>query len=384
MAETRISSVDTTGMDAKDQTDETATDFRRSIATAEQDSPGTRYYPDWSKWFGYYKNVPMLQAVVNKKAVWTLGKGYEADKKTKEVLSRIKGFGKDTFNDIMFNCVVAYTVGGDSFCEVVRDSSGRLKNLKPMNPGSMVIESTEYGTIKRYGQSVVPMKDGKRGDPYFMWFNPKDVFHLPWNRLGDEPHGRSTIEKLQDIIDSMNEAQKDLRIVFHRYVKPLIISQVDTDDTTEIAAFKTKLDNAVENMENLIVPSGTVDMERMSIPQYSTLDPLPWIQALQNYFVMAEGVPEVILGFGRETTEASSKILYLAFQQTVEHNQRFIEAQLKSQLKLDVQFNFPENIAPEVDKDNRKARKMSNMEMKGMKAHDRGTVGTRTNNSAKA
>jgi hypothetical protein len=319
----------------------------------------------------------MLQAVVNKKAIWTLGRGYECDEKTKKVLDRIRGCGKDTFNDIMFNSVVAYTVGGDSFAEIVRNKRGELRNLKPMNPGSMVVLSNEHGTITKYGQAVLPMEGSVNGKPYYQWFEPNDVFHLPWNRLGDECHGRSTVEKLQWVINAINEGQKDLRIIFHRYVKPLIITSVDTDDATEIAAFKTKLDKAVENMENLIIPRGTVDMQRMSIPQYSTLDPLPWLNMLQTYFVMAEGVPEVILGFGRETTEASAKILYLAFQQTVEHNQRFLENQIDAQLGLDVQFNFPENISPELDKDQQKARKMDNFEMKGVKAHDRGAVGKR-------
>lgn len=377
MATGRISSADYTAMDSVDQTEETVTDFRRTIAVSEQDRPGTTYYPNWSKWFGYYKNVPLLQAVVNKKAIWTLGKGYECKENTKKTLDRIRGCGKDTFNDIMFNSIVAYTVGGDSFAEIIRNSRGDLRNLKPLNPGSMVIESNEHGAITKYKQAIIPGKDGKKGKPYFKPFEPKDIFHLPWNRLGDECHGRSTVEKLQWVIDAMNEGQMDMRIIFHRYVKPLIITQVDTDDPTEIAAFKAKQDKAIENMENLIVPKGTVEMERMSIPQYSTLDPLPWINLLQNYFIMAEGVPEVILGFGRETTEASSKTLYLAYQQTIEHNQRFVEGNIKAQLKLDVEFNFPESISPEMAEDQSKARKPNNFEMKGMKAHDRGNIGKR-------
>lgn len=366
MPETRIDAAVTTSMDAKDQTAETVSDFRRTISVSEQDQPGTRYYPDWAKWFGYYKNVPELQAVINKKAIWTLGKGYEAEKKTKDILEKIRGCGKDTFNSIMFNNIIAYTAGGDSFCEIVKNARGVITNLKPMNPGSMVIESNEFGIITRYGQAIIPQRDGSSVQKgYYKYFKPKDIFHLPWNRLGDECHGRSTVEKLQWIIDAKNEAQKDIRIIFHRYVKPLIVSMVDTDDTTEIATLKAKLDNAVENMENLVIPKGTVEMERMSIPQYSTLDPLPWIQLLQTYFIMSEGVPEVVLGYGRETTEASAKILYLAFQQNIEHNQIFIEDNMKAQLGLDVEFNFPENIGPELEEDAGKARRMDNFEMKG-------------------
>lgn len=355
MADTRISATDYTAMNSIDQLSETVTDFRRKVSTAQQDIPGSKYTCNWSTWFGYYKNIPELQAVINKKAIWTLGKGFETDKKTTKMLERIKGFGKDTFNDIMYNMVLQYTIGGDAFAEIIKNKRGELVNLKPICPGSISILTTNRGIIEGYEQNITY---GQRKQT--IKFKPEDIFHLAWNRLGDEPHGRSTIEKLQWVIDAKNEAQKDLRIVFHRYVKPLILVMADTDDSTEIAALKVKLDKAVENMENMIIPKGTVEMERMSIPQYSTLDPLPWIHYLQQMFILAEGVPEVILGFGRETTEASAKILYLAYQQNIEHNQRFLEAQLAAQIKKDIQFNFPADIAPEMEEDIGKERNINN------------------------
>jgi hypothetical protein len=162
--------------------------------------------------------------------------------------------------------------------------------------------------------------------------------------LGDEPHGISTVEKLEDIIKMRNEAMSDLKTVFHRYVKPLIIVQADTDNAMEIAALKAKLDQAVKLGENMIIPKDTVTMERMSIPQYSTLDPLPWINTLNQYFIMAEGVPQVILGHGGGATEAEAKVIYLAWQQVVEFNQLFLEEQIKAQLKMDVEFNFPASL----------------------------------------
>lgn len=353
-----ISQVITTGMRDIDTTSQTTTDFRRVIDPSEQDFPGTRYYPDWAKWFGYYKTVPELQAVIDKKAIWTIGRGFQAEGKVKERLGRIRGIGIDTFDSIMLNMIRQYTICGDAFAEIVRNSRKEIINLKPLNPGTVVIISNDRGMISGYEQVT---KSGKKVKK--IRFKPDNIFHLAWNRLGDEPHGKSTIEKLVDIIDSKNEAMKDLRIIFHRYVKPLIISMADTDDETELASLKTKLDNAVKNMENLVVPKGSMEMERVSIPQYSTLDPLPWLQLLQRYFITSEGVPEVILGHGSDTTEASSKILYLAFQQNIEYNQLFLEQQCKSQLKMEIEFNFPADIAPEMEQDVRKERDIRNMEM---------------------
>lgn len=354
MADELISEAQLTEMEKIVQTTDTPTDFRRDILSADLDTPGVKYYPNWTNWFGYYKTIPELQAVINKMAIWTVGKGYKADEKTKQCLDKIRGCGKDSFDSIIFNMQITKKVGGDAFAEIIRNKRGELRNLKPINPGSMVVWSNSKGIITKYQQVVIPQAGSGKKEPEMINFKPQDIFHLINNRLGDEPHGRSTIEKLTTIIDMKNESMLDMRIVFHRYVKPLIISMIDTDDTTKIAAFKAKLDKAVRYMENIVVPKDTVEMERMSVPQYSTLDPLPWIQLLQQYFIMSEGVPGVILGEAEKTTEATSKILYLAFQQNIEAEQLYLEQQIKAQLKLDVEFNFPVDLAEHMEGDMRK------------------------------
>lgn len=336
-----------------DYTDMTNVVDKIAVSTAEQDAPGGSYTPEWSKWFGFYKVIPELAATIDKKALWTIGKGFEADAETKKVLDKIRGCGKDTFNTILYNGCRVYTIGGDFLAEIVKDGD-TLVNLKPLAPGSISILSNSKGMITGYEQNVLATGEKINLDV-------EKVFHLPWNRLGDEVHGISTIQKIEEIISSRNEAFADLRIVFHRYVKPLLLAEADTDDPTEIAALKAKLDKAVLYGENLIIPKGSVAISRTSIPQYSTLDPMPWINMLTRYFLVAEGVPEVILGYGKDTTEASSKILYLAWQQVVEHNQQFIEEQIKAQLGLDIELNFPADIAPEVQTDVRKERDIDNL-----------------------
>jgi hypothetical protein len=364
MPENRISAADTSAMNIKDQTGETPTKFVRTVQSVDQDIPGTKYNNQrYSQFYGYYKTVPELQAVIHRSAIWTLGKGFEADTKTTEKLERIRGNGKDTFNDIMYNMMVQGCIGGDSFSEIITNKRNELRNLKPLNPRFMTILTNEKGIITGYEQMRIDKT-------VVNTFKMEDIFHLQWNRTGDESHGHSTVEKLEDVILAKNEAMKDMRIVFHRYVKPLILIKADTDDPKEIAALKAKVDNATEKMENMIIPKDTLEMERMSIPQFSTLDPLPWIKVLQDLFILAEGVPEVILGWGAQTTEASAKILYLAWQQNIEHKQRFLEEQLKAQMKLEVEYNFPADLAAHLQGD---MRKEGGVGLEGDEPNGRGT-----------
>ena len=335
------------------------TDMTNNVTTYESPSAGSttemEYQGQWDKWYGIYLDVPFLAALIDKKAIWTVGKGFKAKKSVMNQLKKIRGNGKQTINGIMTNMVKVYTVGGDFFAEIIKDG-GKLINLKPLNPAMIKIIANTSGIIIRYEQW-----DGKK--KLHKW-NPEDIFHLPWNSIADQIHGNSTIGKLEWNTQAYKEAKVDMRIVFHRYVKPLIISHVDTDDKKEIADYKTKLDAAVENGENLVIPFDTLkSMDKMSIPQFSTLDPLNWINALERDFIICEGVPAVIAGSGEASdTEAEAKMLYLAYQQVIETNQMFIEENFLTQLGLEIELEFPASLEPAVQEDQSKARDMKNME----------------------
>lgn len=339
-----------------------ATRYPSSFDTlsGEETSESEYQNTNWATQWGAYMQISELGGMIDRKAQYTVGKGFKIPgllKKviggTKKILDDIKGNGLDTFNSIMYNAVRVYTIGGDFFAEIIRSGSN-LKNLKPLNPGTVRVIADSKGMIIRY--DIFPVvKDPLGQQKVSVSLDPENMFHLAYNRIGDQIHGQGVIDKLDPIIDMRREAMKDLRVVFHRYVKPLIISSVDTDDATEIATYKAKLDSAMEKGENLVVPKGVVDnIEKISIPQHSTLDPLPWIELLQREFSKAEGVPLIVSGVSSGGTESESKILYLSYQQVIEFNQMFLEEQIKSQLGLEVEFEFPADIAPILEKDNRK------------------------------
>jgi len=343
MARGSIGSADTTSMNTNDF-DDSDQSFTRSVddhinvpqATANE----TTYQAEFLKWKRYYNKIAELRAVIDSKAMWTVGNGFTASGSVSKILKRFTGNGKQTFNLILNNLVRTYTVGGDAYAEIVRNKSGRVINLKPLAPETIKVIATKKGIITRYEQ----WDDTSSKKPSATW-KPEEMFHLMWQNLDGEIHGRGTVEQCKDIIDARNESFRDMRTVFHRYVKPLLVISVDSDDTTELTAFKQKMDKAVKLGENMIIPRDVVDnIERVAIPQFATLDPLPWIQMLMQQFLIAEGVPEVIMGMGKDTTEASSKILYLAFQQMVEFNQQFLEENIESQLGLKIELEFPRDI----------------------------------------
>jgi len=291
---------------------------------------------DFHKNLGYYKNVPELKAAIDTKANWVIGAGFEADEETELLLMSIKGNGKDSFNSILKNMWKMSIVAGDSFAEIIRDGVD-LVNLKPLDPNSMVIVQNKEGRIIRYEQV------NKHKKPMHK-FEPDEMFHLSRDRVADEIHGTSIIPSVEKIILARNEAIEDFKKVMHRYVKPFFIHHLDTDDVGEIAKYKATYDTAKSDGEDLFVPKGVVVPELVSTAQNATLNPLTWINNLTDYFYQAVNTPQIIMGNAKEFTDASGKIVYLAFEQSVKAEQLYIEEQVLGQLNIEIELTFPASL----------------------------------------
>jgi len=313
-----------------------------ALTDGQQDQDETTWQmTEWSKFYGYYLNIPELQTAVDAKAVWTIGAGFTAEETTEMLLMGVKGNGKDSFNTILSNMIRTYTIAGDSFAEIVRDADGVFVNLKPLDPSTIVIVQNRQGRIKRYEQTSKTKNTNKK-------FKPDEILHLSRKRMADSIHGISVIPSVQFIIDARNEAMSDWKRVLHRNVEPLWIFHLDTDDTTQINNFKSKMDTARINGENMYIPKGAVVPELVTTATNSTLNPLAWINQLNDYFFQAVNVPQIIIGNAKEFTDASGKIVYLSFEQSVKSEQLYIEEQILNQLNLEIQLTFPASLQNEL------------------------------------
>lgn len=296
---------------------------------------------DWEEDYGYYNSIPEFKTAVDAKATWTIGAGFTADEPTTMLLDTIKGNGKDSFNSILKNMIKVKTISKDSFAEIIRDNDDVLINLKPLDPGSIVIVQDKRGRIKRYEQ--VSKTKGKKTE-----FKPNQIFHLSHERIADEIHGTRIIDSLKFLIDARNEAMNDWKRVLHRNIDPLWIFHLDTDDTTKIAAFKSKMDSARAGGENMYIPKNAVVPELVTTAANSTMNPLTWINQLNDYFFQAVNVPQIIIGNAKEFTDASGKIVYLSYEQSVKAEQLYIEEQILNQLNLLIELTFPASLQNEL------------------------------------
>ena len=317
---------------------DTITDY--SVDSMQTDAATGTDETEWSnpkagQYLGYYKTIPELKMAIDAKATWTIGKGFISNPLTTLALSTIRGFGKDTFNSILENMIREYHIYGDAFAEIIRDDN-KLVNLKPLDPGTISIIATKKGIVKRYEQDV-------KGQPT-REFKPEQILHLTRNRIADEIHGTSIIEACDWIILARNEAMADYKKLLHRNIYPVRIWHLDTDIASKIATFKAKVAASKGEGEDIFIPKGAVETELVSVPENSSLNPMPWIQVLNQYFYQAVGVPQIIIGGSQELTQTAAQIAYLAFEQTIEEEQLYIEEQILAQVNLEIQLEFPASL----------------------------------------
>jgi len=308
---------------------------------------GSEYTPPFNKYHGIYRDVAEVRAVINKLASWTFGRGIQADAKNEAKLKKIKGFGKDSSRMVLKNQWRTAMICGDSFAHIVKDSNGRMTNLKPLNPQSITIKANNEGIITGYEMKATEDT-----------FEPEDIYHLSYERIADEIHGIPFLEALISLIGARNEALQDLRILYHRNIKPILFFEVETDDTTKITAIETTINEAYKKSENVVIPAGVVkEIKRSSTPQYGTMDSLPYIKFIVRQFVTACGMPEVIMGWGEETTEASASIIYLSYQQEIEDMQLYNQEMVEMQLGITIELEFPASLEEKMQKNESKRGK---------------------------
>lgn len=308
----------------------------------------TSYTPDFNTWNTYYKEIPEAKAIVQTLIRWTFGKGYRGEKKELEKLKRITGNGKENALKVFKTTQTMAYICGDGFAEIIEDKQGRLVNLKSLNSQRITIITDKWGKIIRYEQITGKKKTAE--------WKPEEILHIIEGKVGDENHGHSIFESIEKLILGRNEVIDDLKVMFHRFVKPIKIWTSKTDNLTKLAEIAEKINQAYKKTENLVVPENTLKLESTTaIPtQTGGLSPLDYYSMLIRVFITSCGVPEVIMGYGKETTEASSKIIYLAWEQTIEEKQKNFEDDIEIQLNIKIEFDFPVDLSENLQKDQKK------------------------------
>ncbi len=305
---------------------------------------------NWAVQWAYFNKHPDLKSALVMKTIWNVGKGYVCDPETQITLEYLKGKGKETFDDILFNMDLIKRIGGDSYGEIIRDKdSGELINIKCLDPGAMKVIYDEFGMIKRYEYVKVI-----KGRETFVKFETKDILHFINNPCADQIHGISDIDVLVETLKAEEENFADMKKIMHHQAIPFLIFKVKSDDTVKIGKFRNSLNELRKTGDDFIIPDdeNVISFERVEINISQAI--FEWRNDIRNKFYRTIGLPQIIPGAGGQGTESESKVIYLAFEQIVEREQRYIEKQLWNQLYVKIELVPPASLSQELQQDTAK------------------------------
>ena len=299
---------------------------------------GETFYdnPNFSKWNGNYQKIAKIKMAINAYVTWIIGKGWTAQSNLNQViLTKIRGWGEDTFMSILWNMLVIKKVNGDAYAEIIRNDKGTLINLKPLDPSSVRIVIGKDGLIKRYEQISKTKEKKKRV------IKISDMFHLCNDRTADNVHGSSVIEAVEWNL----EAQEEARRMFRKKVKNsgiLGVIEADIDEHTALKTLKEPIKTGVEEGTFLILPKGVVEAKDW-VSNLDTQGIITWLNYLDDEMYMMIGVPKVILG-GSSEKEGDKKMSYLSFQQVYSREINELRDDIWNQISIRVEFGKPASL----------------------------------------
>lgn len=344
----------------RDFNNATTTDPVAQLSVQETDSgdvnrPGEQRFwqsNNWTKHNGYYDGHNSVKTIINKLRMWTVGKGSNTDKpSTQKILDRIIGSGKESFDEVIANQVGVRHIDGDSYAEIIGGKGTKLLNLKPLNPGAMKVYYTATGMLSHYGYQWSKDEEER--------FEKEEIFHLSLNRNADSINGTGDIEVIISFLDKIKQLDEDMAVFFHSYVVPMIMWEIKSNKPADIAAFKADHKTAKNAGTDIIIPEKAVGWDLIEAGK-NGVDPLLWRQTWTEEVTKGGGVPALIMAIEAGTTEASSKMVYLAWQQVIEAEQNYLEKQIKLQLGLEVTFEFPATIQENLGEDEAKDTPITN------------------------
>ena len=321
------------------------------------DGPGTKetfYIPPFAKWNGFYRKIPELRSVVNKFSSWTFGRKIIVNA-GKKLFDKIRGIGRESPRSVFQNQWRVAMICGDSYALKVGFKNGKYTNLKPLNPGTVATVANSEGIIIAYEQDL--------GEGNTMRFEVEEIYHLMYMREADEIHGIPFPEALEFLIGSRNEGLGDLRILYHRTVKPVLFYETKTTDTAKINSLEAIINKAFKNSESVIIAEGTLgEIKRASSPLFSTgeVNSLAYIKFLVRLFVTSVGMPEIVMGWGEQTTEASAKVIITSYEQEIwdmkVYNEEAAEIQLTIKFTIEPAPSIMDTLIQDNNKDGAKEK----------------------------
>ena len=261
------------------------------------------------------------------------------------------------FNSWLYEALICALWAGNSYSEVVltKASEGRQKQGRPKSSDSWKIDELKliapdemrpirdsYGKVLGYiqypFQGTYTWLDSGQADKFGaaggVLFDPHEIIHIKIDTDPGEAYGTSKIEAVKDILALIIGMREDVGMIAKNYASPIILFRIGTElipaSPDTVNEFKANLESQMTVSSN-IVSSTMVDPVVIATGQ-KAMNLQNYLTQFMGMFFGAMGIPEILLGQGQETTEATAKIQLEAVGNQI----RVLQQHLKDHVELPI------------------------------------------------
>jgi len=236
------------------------------------------------------------------------------------------------FNTWLKQALTCAFWAGNSYTEIVYvDEKGKVKKgrpegkkawkivqLKIISPDEMRPIRDAFGEVIGYVQypfntSITWLSKTKAVDYITdggVYFEPWEILHFKIDVEPGEAYGTSKLEAVKDILAIYVGMREDIAMSIKNYAAPTILFRVGTElipaSPTVVSQFRDNLMTQMRVSSN-IVTSTMVNPEVIETGK-AVMNMEKYMQQMLGILFGSFGLPEILLGQGNETTEATAKM----------------------------------------------------------------------------
>lgn len=242
---------------------------------------------------------------------------------------------------------------GNSYSEIVREKtqekgsvesrkSWKIKELKLINPAEMRPVRDAFGEVLGYVQfpfyGTRTWLSGAQKERYLqnggIWFETWEIVHMKINPLPGDVYGTSVLESIKDLMGLIVGMREDIATIIKNYAAPTILFKIGTElipaSLPTVTKFRDMIESQMSASSN-IVTSTMVDASVIEAAK-NVMNLEGYMRMAQNMLYGALGVPEILMGQGNETTEATAKMQMEAVSKQVRSWHQMIKDEVELQV----------------------------------------------------
>jgi len=271
---------------------------------------------DFQDYWDAYLYIPYVARAVDIKQAMIWQMGYELESTDEGSRKSVERFLTEIEADTVIREGTLYALlFGNMYWQIVRKGGKiRLRPLNPLKP--MGVKLDEKNRIVQY---VYKPEWGKRET-----FKPDEIIHLRFNALPGMIFGVSSLRRVLPTVKLILYMEEKLPLIARRRADPLLEFQIGSFEHPVSPETAEKIKNMILNRkpgEDIFHDGTIVKIEEVykspGIGARQAVEPL--LKHFRENLIAGLGVPEIALGFGRTTTEA-----------TAWYQQQLLEAEIRS------------------------------------------------------